>query len=331
MRHLAGTMRSGEFLPLPTERTVKGEERLTGVEMEFGGLDEAQAAELVVACFGGRSLVRGANAITVEGTALGTFRVVLDTAFREKNPSPLKAAVLDAARRVVPVEIVTDPLTRAQLEELERLREALRQAGATGSRSGALLGFGLHLNPEVPDLSAEAIIPVLRAYALLEDWLRGDDPIDLSRRLLPFVDPYPRRFVDRLAGDGGDWTLDRAIDVYLEDTPSRNRGLDMLPLFREIDEARVLRGIGEGARSIHPRPTFHFRLPDCRVDEAGWRISHEWNRWRLVEVVAADAELLKRLAQDWLRHRQVFGSHVGDWRDRVDEILSGVDDRAPAA
>ena len=118
------------------------------------------------------------------------------------------------------------------------------------------------------------------------------------------------------------------IDVYLEETPSRNRGLDMLPFFCQIDEDCVLRALGNGAASIHPRPTFHFRLPDCRVDEADWRLAHEWNRWRLVEVVAADAALLEHLARDWLRHRR-GASSIGDWRGHVNGMLCEVTDTVP--
>ena len=276
----------------------------------------------MTAVLGGRSQTVGANAVRIAGSRLGDLRVELDTAFREKKPSPLRAALLQLSRPVVPVEIVTDPVPFGLLPELERLREALRQAGAAGSRKGMLLGFGLHLNPEVPDLTAAAILPVLRAYALLEDWLRHRDPIDISRRLLPFVEPYPLAFVDLLAAEGGSWTLPRAIDRYLEATPSRNRGLDLLPLFRAIDAPRVVAALGDAAASVHARPAYHFRLPDCRIDEPGWRIAREWNRWWLVETVAADPVLLDRLARDWLRYRRRISGGAGGWRRHVDELLS---------
>lgn len=329
MRTLVDSLSDARFLPLPMARTAEGRERRTGVEIEFGGIDEARAAEVVVAVLGGRRVASGPYSARVEGTRIGTLRIELDTAFREDEASGLKAAVLDLSRRVVPVEIVTDPLPPGSLARLEDLRAALCDAGAIGSRGGALLGFGLHLNPEVAARTAAAVVPILRAYALTEDWLRRQPALDPSRRLLPFVDPYPRRFVDRLAAEGGSWDLDRLAEVYLEETPSRNRGLDLLPLLRDLDAERVERALGPRAASVGARPAFHYRLPDSRVDEPDWRIAHEWNRWRLVEVVAADDALLARLAADWLRHRGRVTTTIADWRRHVDEVLAEVPD-APA-
>jgi hypothetical protein len=315
-------LQADAFLPLPSASTAAGRGRLTGVEIEFGGLPERRAADVVTTVLGGRYRPHGAKAMRIEGARVGTLRVEPDTVLCERKPSPLRAAILELSRRAVPVEIVTDPLPFGLLPDLERLREALRVAGAVGTRKGMLLGFGLHLNPEVPELTAAAILPVLRAYALIEDWLRFRGPIDISRRLLPFVEPYPPAFVDRLAAEGGDWTLPCAIDRYLEATPTRNRGLDLLPLFRAIDAPRVLAALGDAAASVHARTAYHFRLPDCRIDEPGWRIAHEWNRWWIVEAVAADPVLLDRLARDWLRHRRRISAGAGDWRRHVDELLS---------
>ena len=42
------------------------------------------------------------------------------------------------------------------------------------------------------------------------------------------------------------------------------------------------------------RPTFHYRLPNCRVDEPDWRIAHEWNAWVTVEALAADEDALHK-------------------------------------
>ena len=327
MRSLIATLSDDAFLPLPVGDTPAGRERRTGVEIEFSGIDESRAADLVVDCLGGSKVASGSYSERIEGTAIGTVRVKLDTGFREESPSSLKATLLDLSRRIVPVEIVTDPLSRRGLARFERLREALCAAGAIGSRGGTLLGFGLHLNPEVADRATSAVVPVLRAYALLEGWLRRDR-LDPTRRVLPFVDPYPPRFVDRLAAEAGTWTLDRLADVYLEETPSRNRGLDLLPLLRDLDEARVLRALGAGARSVGARPAFHFRLPDSRVDEPGWRIAHEWNRWRLVEVVAADAALLDRLAEDWQNRPRRITTTAADWRRHVGGLLAEVPDSA---
>jgi hypothetical protein len=324
VKTLVETLSDDAFLPLPVPRTAEGRERRTGVEIEFGGMDEVRAAQLVVACLGGRSVASGKYAVRVEDTVIGAVRIELDTAFRGDAPSRLKAVVLDLSRRVVPVEIVTDPVAPRDLRRIEELRATLCAAGAIGSRGGRFLGFGLHLNVEVAARTAAAVVPVLRAFALLEDWLRRQPALDPSRRLLPFVDPYPRRFVDRVAAEGADWDLDRLAEVYLDESPSRNRGLDLLPLLRDLDAARVERALGAGAASVSARPAFHYRLPDSRVDEADWRIAHEWNRWRLVEAVAADEALLSGLAEEWVRHRSRVAGTVADWRRHVENVLAEV-------
>jgi hypothetical protein len=87
------------------------------------------------------------------------------------------------------------------------------------------------------------------------------------------------------------------IDNYLHANPTRNRELDMLPLFAWIDEDRV-RSCVPDAR-IKARPTFHYRLPDARIGDPGWSLALEWNRWCVVERLAADAERLAAMSEAW--------------------------------
>lgn len=323
MDSLTALIPRDRFLALCPEPTAAGVPRKAGVEIEFGGLTEAAAARIVTETLGGRVRERTAHELIVEGTDWGDVEVCLDTVWRDKAGGRLADLGLDLSRAVVPVEIVTPPLAPDQLPALDALRGALRAAGAQGSRDGLLLGFGLHLNPEVAAGTVEAILPVARAFALLEDWLRKADPIDPARRLLPFVDPWPRRLVDRLAGEAADWDLPALIDAYLAETPTRNRGLDLLPLFRHLDAPRVAAAL-DAADAVSARPTFHYRLPDCRIDEPGWRIAYDWNRWVMVERLAADARALDRLAGEWLDYRAALTTTRGDWfahlEDRLDAL-----------
>ncbi|TCP61979.1 putative amidoligase enzyme [Rhodovulum bhavnagarense] len=309
------------FLPLSPRMTAKGFPRRVGVEIEFGGLTETEAAQQVVAALGGRIGQIDAHELSVQDTTLGDIGICLDTAWRDKAGNALADLGLDLSRAVVPVEIVTPPLAPDDMPELENLRGHLCKAGATGSRKGMFLGYGLHLNPEIADETAGAILPVLRAFALLEDWLRNADPIDPSRRVMPFIEPYPRRFVDRLAGEARTWSLDALVEAYLADTPTRNRGLDLLPCLRHLDEDRLCAALGDEARSVSARPAFHYRLPDCRIDEIGWRIAYEWNRWAMVEALAARPMDLDRLADDWLDYRGQFISTRPDWLAHVETRL----------
>ncbi len=304
-------------LPVPTKRD--GSQRRTGVEIELGGLTEKAVADIVHARLGGNLDHREGREIVLSDTRLGGFKLYLDTAYRDIAEGPLAEVGLDLARQVVPVEIVTDPLTQDQLPELHKVLEALREQGATGSRDGLLLGYGIHLNPEVSDETLEAILPVLRAYALVEDLLRGEGRVDPSRRLLPFIDAYPRRFVDRLMEeDPAD--LAALIALYLEETPTRNRGLDMLPLFTHLAPDQVRAVMGEG-KATSARPTYHYRLPDCRIDEPGWSLATEWNRWVMVERLAAASEPLEDMRRDWLEHRAAWTTVKPDWAARVAENL----------
>jgi hypothetical protein len=84
------------------------------------------------------------------------------------------------------------------------------------------------------------------------------------------------------------------IDDYLDASPSRNRELDMLPLFAHLDHDRVRARLPY--EKISARPTFHYRLPDSRVDDPAWTIAADWNRWVEVERLACDPARLVRLA-----------------------------------
>ena len=50
--------------------------------------------------------------------------------------------------------------------------DVLRRAGATGRGTTLFASLGLHFNVETPALDAQTITAVLKAFALLEPWLR---------------------------------------------------------------------------------------------------------------------------------------------------------------
>ncbi|NDU99771.1 hypothetical protein GZA08_02125 [Pseudoroseicyclus sp. CLL3-39] len=290
------------------------------MEIEFAGLTEDEAAHLAAEVLGGEVERAGPRERRVTGSVIGELKVYLDTAYRDWH-GRLAEAGLDLARSLVPVEIVTEPLLHDDLPALETLREALREAGAEGSQAAALYGFGLHLNPEIPGETVEDLAPVVTAYGLLEDWLRYEDPIDTSRRILPFSDPWPRPFVDALAQAEG-WSLADLTASYLEHSATRNRGLDMLPVLSHVDRARVAEGLGGSLGAVKPRPAFHYRLPDSRVNASGWRIAYEWNRWVTVERLAARPDLLDELKARWRAHRRDVFSTIADWRRFTGNVVA---------
>ena len=106
--------------------------------------------------------------------------------------------------------------THNVLIALDELREQLRQDGAVGSGGGVFFGFGVHLNVQIASDRAESIVPPLLAYALIEDWLRTANPIDHTRRVLPFAAPYPRRLVRRLIALPGEHRAAPILEIDAE-------------------------------------------------------------------------------------------------------------------
>ena len=312
------------FAPLPQPLNAKGAPRRVGVEIELGGLPEAEVARICAERLGGRAVQEDSHIWAVEESALGRVEVYLDIFLRKAEQGRLRDLALDLGREVVPVEIVTGPLDMEGMARLDDLREALRAAGALGSGAGLVFGFGVHFNIEIAsEDDADTVRPLL-AYALIEDWLRSAYPIDDSRRVLPFTDPYPTDFVRALIEAGPGAARDHVTGLYLELTPSRNRGLDMLPLWRISMAPRVTAAITDKTSA---RPTFHFRLPDCRIDEAGWSLAGEWWRWVAVERVARDAALLRRLSDAWLDDHGLVTLSRQSWATRAGRILqsAGID------
>lgn len=300
--------------PLPRAETARGTPRYVGVEIEFGGLTETVVADTIASECGGTIGEREGKGLVVRDSELGDVEIYLDSAYLSKPETRFEENLHELARTVVPIEIVTSPILPEKIEALDDALRALRDRGATGTASGITAGFGVHFNPEIVSDELPDILPVLSTFAFCEDTLRRDMGLDLSRRVLPFVDPYPRTLLDGLAA-GGLHGVGSLIDLYLERAGSRNHGLDMLCLFAHLDEDRVAARMD--LSSISSRPTFHYRLPDCRIDEDRWSLALEWNRWVRIEELAEDAGLLRELGREWKLHRASYTTMRSDWTRRV--------------
>jgi hypothetical protein len=306
----------------PRDRDSNGERRRVGVEIELGGLSEEQVAETVRHCLGGEIDRGSRHELHVRGTELGDIEVCLDTAYKDSGNPAIEKAV-ELGRGLIPVEIVTKPIPFEAMGRLDELVDRIREAGGAGTRDRLLNGYGVHFNVSVVSLDAEGIVPVVRAFALIEDWLRADVAVDLARRVLPFVERYPRAFVDAIAREGAGWSLEDLMTAYLALTPTRNRSLDMLPILREIDEERVVAALGDAARAVTARPAYHYRLPDSRIGDPHWSLALEWSRWSLVEHVAARPDLLDGLSRSWLEYRNALTTTPSDWLARSGGMLEG--------
>lgn len=303
---------------LPSPLTVNGSARQVGVEVEVGKLTAEEIAKGISQICGGAAREIGVHSWLVESTEFGDVEVYLDTRFRKDAESWLAKSGLDLAQLVVPVEIVTPPMPPSLLTRLDEVVCALARQGAVGTSAGILLGFGVHLNVEIADKTAAHIGGVATSFALLEDALRTSMQIDTSRRLLPFAAPYPLSLIDRLVAERCN-KIDDVIALYVDENPTRNCSLDLMPILMDLAPELVADRVRD--KGISARPTFHYRLPDCRLDEAGWSITREWNRWTIVEQ-AAHAEILSKLCSAWLEHRADGQGKGSVWAAKSVNILN---------
>lgn len=322
---------SNELLPLPPRPfTAEGDLRRVGVELEMQGLElDALAAE-VAAHVHGKAEPLSRYEQRIAGDPAGDWLVELDFAYlkergrQERGGEGVLAQIDDVAedllaagsQALVPTEVVSPPLPVDRLDELESLIRRLRDAGARGTRDGLVFAFGVHLNPELPDTKADTVTRYLKAFLCLFDWLRMRARVDLLRRLTVYIDPFPAAYVRKVI-DPAYWpAADTLIDDYLLDNPTRNRALDMLPLFAHMDEPRVRRTVDDPR--IKARPTLHYRLPNCEINEPGWGLKQIWGDWLQVEHLAWDGERLQGLCEEYEAFLdRPLSRLTEDWADLV--------------
>ncbi|MBP2228261.1 hypothetical protein J2847_001543 [Azospirillum agricola] len=288
----------------PLLTTSAGTPRRVGVELEFADLDAPSAATAVRTLYGGSVTIENPHRCAVTGTSLGDFTVELD--MRSAHPGKGGTKLLDPLRPlwgnigslVMPFEIATPPIPFDRLGELEALVASLRDRGAAGTEASPLFAFGLHFNPEVARTDGDYILDHLKAFLILAPWLRGEIRVDPTRRLSGFIAAFPPAYAAMVADPGYRPDRERMIDEYLAANPTRNRELDLFPLFAHIDPER-LDAAGVSDPHVRPRPTFHYRLPNARLSDPGWSLAADWNRWVAVEELAADRERLDRLGADY--------------------------------
>ncbi len=308
--------------PLTTKQD--NEVRCVGFEIEFTGLTIGKAAQILRSVFGGELEKKSAVEYVLQTPEYGKFKVELDWEF-------LKDAALDAklngdghewvdflhqiALSVVPLEVVSPPFSFDQLDQLDELIPALRDAGAKGTDDSVVAAFGVHINPELPSLDVQTIHSYLKAFGLLQWWLNAAHKVNLTRKVSPYIQLYSEEYVELLIKKSYQ-DLDALIDDYLTHNPSRNRALDMLPLFAFIDEDRVKNVVKDS--KIKQRPTFHYRMPDCLIENKHWSFAVSWNIWHLVEVLAADAKGLEFLSRRFTEMAlPLVGVKRNDWVEEV--------------
>ncbi len=294
----------------PRQHTEDGQLRRVGVEIEFAGLPVESAVAIVTDLYGGQPEAKSRFEHSVKNTRFGDFRVEIDSKpliagkhFRmmsllgledERARDVIDSTLQRLAQVWIPCEIVAPPIPFTALPELEALRSALCNQQARGTRASVLYGFGFQLNVEVPARDVETLLSHLQAFLVLYDWLAAVVDVDVTRRLGPFINPFPLDYRKRVLDPSYAPTIDGLIDDYLLANPTRNRPLDMLPVFATLNEHKVAY-VARDFEKVKARPAFHYRLPNCLVDDPAWSIALEWNRWLEVERLAADPARMREL------------------------------------
>ncbi|MGM0546034.1 MAG: amidoligase family protein [Bacteroidota bacterium] len=322
----------------PISHNKKGNLRKVGFELEFAGIEPMGAAQIIQSVFGGVIREEHRYHIVVADTSLGDFRVELDARILQKmaegnifdrlgislEEDSIRKSIEDVvdkmARSVVPLEIVMPAVAITDLHRLEKLREALQKNKAEGTHVSMVHAFGMHLNVEVPDLEVETLIDYLRAFVIVYPWLLVALNIDMTRRLSPFVDPFPDKYVQKILNSDYAPDIQQLIGDYIAFNPTRNRPVDMMPVFGLLDK-ELIAPVMEGEKN-EPRPTFHYRLPNSRIDDPDWKFEDEWNHWLVVERLAGDHEMLNKLSRLYsLRQKETVISFRKEWARTVEIML----------
>ncbi len=316
------------FAQPPKVNKDDGSPRMVGFELEFSGITLDDAVAALQSSLGGTLQSESAAERVLRVDSLGAFNVELDWAYLKRKAAQNGPEdegtdwierLSQAAALVVPVEVACPPIPVLDLAKLEPMVAALREAGAVGTEESLLAAYGVHVNPEIPRLDALTLGAYLRAFALLQWWLVDAHAVDATRKVSPYIDLYPESYLKRVLSASRS-TMDEIFVAYLEHNPSRNRALDLLPMLAEIDEKRV-RGAVDDPR-IKPRPTFHYRLPNCHIERRDWSLAESWNTWCVVERLADREDYLDELAAEFrAADRPILGVSRGDWTEFVDRWL----------
>ena len=71
-----------------------------------------------------------------------------------------------------------------------------------------------------------------------------------------------------------------------------------------------------------PGRAFHYRLPNCHIEQDGWSLSRAWNTWCIVEKLAEREDELDVLAKDFLEaDRKLLGVSRSRWVESLGKWL----------
>ncbi|MEX1033684.1 MAG: amidoligase family protein [Cellvibrionaceae bacterium] len=333
---------SKTFLLPPQLEDEQGELRRVGFEFELGNVGVKNLAQGLARALGGKLSYTSSFEAILENSSVGKLKIERDThlltslAYRDwlsnlgvdfspgSEGERWEGNVDNLSRQLIPCEIVTAPIPVTELACLHDIVAVIEDMEGEGTQGSFYYAFGLHMNPSIPSAESSVLLAYIQSFLLLSDWIIEDAGTDFARRFFTkYIDPFPKMYSELILHPDYRPDISALMKDYLRYNPTRNRSLDMLPIFYQLDRELVLGNVKESERHlIKGRPAFHYRLPDCRVGEPGWALEDEWNRWHLVEVLASDGKKRSDLLESWQREQARFRfSHRAAWVERVQQFV----------
>lgn len=320
--------------------TEEAKPRRMGVEIELAGIDPSILAAQVAELLGGSIKWTSPFEILIEDTKLGEFKLELDSQLvkdigqksavegdPDDEPEGFSRTYIKTisalAINVVPWEIVSPPIEFKKLHLLYPLINRLHELGAQGTREALHFAFGVHLNPELADLGTSTIVNHLKSYFCLYDWIRVYERTDLSRRVTPYINHFEDEYISLVLHADYEPDQQQLIDDYLQYNPTRNRSLDMLPLFALLDEQQVRNKVDDDR--VNARPTFHYRLPNCDIGDPKWNLNISIEMWMAVEALAYHKDL-QLICDEYIQTKEkLLPTLASSWSKVMTDKLSALE------
>jgi hypothetical protein len=297
-------------------------ERKIGVEIEFSNLALAKCCDIIVSLFGGEIVKNSRYDYEVKKSSIGDFHLELDAKLLKKlvlNPTfgkltrlfgqkdELNDIIEKTASVLIPYEIVAPPVKISNLGAIEKLVDKLRLNGALGTTHAFQYAFGVHLNVEPPHMDVKTVLRTFQAFLFIQLWLERQTEVDITRKFSPFIEDFDKEFLLFVTNPSYKPNKEHFIKDYIAFNPTRNRVLDMLPLLAFWDKTLVRAKLPK--EKINPRPTFHYRMPNSKIDLFTWSIANEFKLWQIVEKLAQSQSRFEYLRGEFRNyHNDLFHS-----------------------
>ncbi|WP_321314737.1 amidoligase family protein [Halarcobacter sp.] len=315
--------------------TKDNKNRHVGVEIEYSNLDLKKSAQLAQEIFKGEIVEKTKYEISLKDTDYGDFKFELDAQLLQKMQddnlfeklgniigkisNDLDNFVDKTSKNFVPFEIAMPPIPISDFGKVDKLVQKLRLNGALGTTYSFQYAFGVHLNIEPPSQDIDDVLRLFKSFLILQKWIEVQSEVDIARKISPFINNFSKEYIS-LVIDIEYWpTKEQFIKDYIDYNPTRNRVLDMLPIIAFWDEDIINKYLPK--EKINKRPTFHYRLPNSKVDQFRWFISQELQLWVIVELLASNDEVFNQMSKSFLKQLDNAIFNKNEWIEKCHQCI----------